>query len=139
MDLTGTLKRFSEYGGPVVLGGGMTMLAVALIGPPGASGVNAAPAPTPTVTVTAQPSPTPVPEPHPSATLVVQRQPVTFSQPAPRAPGQAGTSTSGNGSAEQPPRPPRRAAPSSGCTGVLAVQLPLGVLPDCALTLGGNR
>lgn len=143
---TTALKRASEYGGPIILGAGMTLLAVALV-TPASYDVHAAPAPT--VTVTPPPqivtfAPAPQPTPRATATIVAARPVALRLQPSLQPPGQrGGPGTSGSASsdhmaAEQAPSTPAASPPA--CAGrIVAVQLPLGVLPDCAVTLGGSR
>jgi hypothetical protein len=142
MNATAALTRASQFGGSFILGAGAAMLTVALISSSSGTRPQAAPAPTVTVTpppqvVTVSPSPAPTPKPRATATLVVQRA-TARPPPTARAPGSTGGASGGAMRAEQ--TPPDQTTSPSQCTGrIAAVTLPLGVLDDCAITVGGNR
>lgn len=139
---TSVFKAASEHAGPIVLGAGIAVMAVAVF--TGSHGGRAQAAPVPTVTVTPPPrvltvAPSPSPSPRVTATLVGDRRAGANPRPGQQAaPGASGASSGRVGAAQAPPSPSRTAAPDSSCTGhVLAVQL--RVLGDCALTVGGSR
>ena len=128
------LKRITENGGPVILGAGMTMLAVALATATTQGGTSAQPEPTPRVTVTA---------PSTSATGSVQRTARPSSKSSPgksqdhlllserpssqaRQASSSGTSGAGRAAIQPQPNPAPSPQPpeAASCGGsVIAVQL----------------
>lgn len=95
--------------------------------------------PTPTATVT-QIVATPAPQPTPRATTTIVAARRVALRPQAQPPSQHGPrAIDGGMAAEQAPStPPTR--PQPACAGrIAAVQLPLGVLGDCLIILGGAR
>jgi hypothetical protein len=105
----------------------------------------------PTVTVTASPSrsaapaaaPSPTPTPQASATGPpgFRAQPIAVRTSAPSGPAASRPVTPRpTSSAKPPPKPTPSPTATTRCASgaVLAVQLPLTVLPHCAITLGGS-
>jgi hypothetical protein len=139
MKTTTTLKAASEHGGPVILGAGLAVFAVALIssGHFRTEAVGARPGPTVTVTHTQAPvgvhrSPHPPPS-RPTPALVSDGTVVAASEP-PRGTVSAAAAEQrpSSGGAGRPSPPPTSPLP---CSGIAAVQL----LGRCALTVGGSR
>jgi hypothetical protein len=99
------------------------------------------PHPTATVTrpATAGPTPSasPTQRPQPTDSLVAERPAAGVragSQPS------TGRAAGGSGMASEQTPPSRTITPASSCSGrIVSVRLALGVLPTCAVTVGGPR
>ncbi|GAA4626592.1 hypothetical protein GCM10023196_035460 [Actinoallomurus vinaceus] len=133
----------------LVIGGSLATLALTGVQHGSYGGEAAQPGPQPTVTVTAtQAEQTPAPSPSRTA----RERAVVAAEPAAR-PGTGGggaaanTRRGGGTRSSTAPRPapgpstsPPAMQPSRCDSGhVLSVRLPLGVLPQCAVTIGGSR
>jgi hypothetical protein len=136
---TTALKQVSEHGGPVVLGAGMTLLAVALVTSATHGSITAAPPPS--HATTAPPVASPRTTPAPSHTTAPRTTP--RSEPAGGNVVAAAASQSGGSSSTQHPngiapsgpmpQPPASATPPRCAIGVTALTL------NACLKLGGTR
>ncbi|MGH3381374.1 MAG: hypothetical protein ACRDS0_31540 [Pseudonocardiaceae bacterium] len=124
MNTTTALKKTSEHGGPVVLGAGVAMLAVALATGGHSRSEATGPAPTATVTVTRTQVPASVHRsPHPSsASAAPQATILAASEPTEALP-RTGSGSQSHTQARPPSTPqPSPAAVPCG-SGVLSVRL----------------
>jgi hypothetical protein len=138
---TAALKKISEHGGPMVLGSGMTLLAITLVTSAGHGGITATPQPShaPTAPVTtAPPATTPVkpPRPRPSTSAPSSGPPVghVVAESAPHSTSIGPQRTSGTTPSEPAPQPTAAQPSTTRCdVGVAALTL------DACLRLGGSR
>jgi hypothetical protein len=144
---TTTLKAAVTHGGPAVLSAGVAMLAVAVTMPGNARYPAQASQPSvrPTVTVTATAvEETPAPSPSSSRRVVAAEpaaRPASGDDAGVKGPRRGGGTRSSTAPrpAPAPSTAPPATRPATCSGGVLAVHLPLGVLPKCGITVGGSK
>jgi hypothetical protein len=143
------LKATSAYGDPMVPGAGMATSAIALVTSGPTTSQAAAARPGPNVTVTTNPPPVgvrPPARPLPCSGPSSEPPPASGTVLAAGATGSAGNGlcggepTTGSDDAQARRPPEREQSPTTSCRGtVINIRLPPGVIPRCALTVGGNR